>query len=495
VVVLAALVLAGGVVSAAAQETGAGPSAQGKKRCKIVKKKVHGKVRKVRVCHTVKPKPKPTVKSVSITLETSNAAVKPIAAADGGTITVTAGAGTKLTLTIPKDALLADTTVTITPVASVSGLPAGSRFLGGVQLAPEGTALAKDATLTVETPAAASAKSVRAIAWQGTGKTPVSYPATRTGSSVQIKVIHFSGYGADDGPSIPSNWPDVFRAAYPRIHQQMVQATTTDSVDFARNAISDWLGWERQLQLLGADDFMTNERRELQQELLPKVIKNMIDKSYERCKNQHDVAEELAFLRGVQRQAQLLGLDNLSDLAQSRVEQCASFELDFESVITWRTPDGSSTSDVRIQGLKLNAENGWTNEKTLEYFRFDFLPEVDPSPCTLTTSTRADEPFRAKLLSFGRPAESLPKPNVMEVFVGKVTEIVTITCPDGGTSGPSGFWNGGIAVLHNSWSFTIDDWDYVGTSLFARKTYSRSMPTGDSSVSEQTTFDLRHTPE
>jgi hypothetical protein len=457
---------------------------------------VHGHIKRVRVC--TKPKPKP-VKSVSLKLETDRAASKPIAAGAGGTVSATAASGTKLTLTIPKDALVADKTVTITPVASLAGLPKGSRFFGGVQLAPEGTGLLKDAMLTIETPVAASAKHLRAVAWEGQGKSPFSYKATRTGSTIQVKVIHFSGAGAGDMEGWASLSLAFLRGTHPQIRQLMVQATTTDSVAFARNAIERWLGWERQAELIGGDDFMADERRELREELLPKVIKNMIEKSYGRCRNQHDVLEELAFLGGVQRQVQLLGLNDLNDLARTRQEQCGTFELDFESVITWQTSAGSAVSDVRTHGLKLSPRNEWTNEQPLEYFSFDFLPGVDPSPCTLTTSKKVDEPFQAKIVSLGAPpSPDNPKPKiVVNVTVGKASETVFISCPmlppAGGTSG---YWNGGIAILHNmSPSFTIDDWEYAGTGLFARKTYTGSSPTGDGTVSEQTTFDLRHTPE
>lgn len=480
-------------LSASASPSRDVPAAAAKKKCKIVKNRVHGKIRKVRVC--TKPKPKPTVKSVSLKLDTGNAVSKPIAAANGGTITATAASGTKLTLTVPKDALLADTTVTMTPVTSISGLPKGLRFLGGVQLAPEGTSLGKDATLTVETPAAASAKHVRAIGWEGQGKNPYAYKATRTGSAVRIKVIHFSGVAAEDGEqqwaSVALEW---LRLTYHQVHDLMVQATTTDSLAFARAAIERWLNWERQAELLGGDDFMAKERRELREVLLPKVIKNAIEKSYERCKSQHDVTDARELLLEMQRQAQLLGLNDLSNLAQRRLEQCLSFELDFESLITWQVANGHGSSRVRVTALKLNAANNLANEAPLDYFGFEFIPDVDIGDCTLSTSIRVDAPFGARITSIQKTGDSAKIS--MNVTSGGATETQTGTCPN---SPPHTItfhlWEYFFIGLHQGSNFTINDWDYVGTSLFARKTYSNSFSDSVGTVTEQTSFELRHTPE
>jgi hypothetical protein len=495
---LAIVVLTAAVGSVATAARDAVPSADSKKRCKIVKKKVHGKVRKVRVCTTVKP----TIKNVSVKLETDRSVSKPIAAADGGTLTATSSSGAKLTLTIPKDALVAGKTVTMTPVASLAGLPKGLRFLGGVQLAPEGTALAKDATLTIETPAAASAKHVHAVAWDGTGKNPFTYAATRTGSTVRVKVIHFSGYAAEDGEqgwaTVALNW---LQLNYHQVRDLMTQATTTDSVALGRAALERWLEWERQAELLGGDNFMKNQRRELREELLPKVMKNMIEKSYDRCRTRHDVADELLFLTSAQRQAQLLGLDDLSGLAEEKQRKCASFELDFESVITW-VANGHVTSHVRVQALKLNASNNLTNDAPIEYLHFEFLPEAEGNGCTIETSTQPAEPFGATIVSLqgghDPPGEGGSPPKlVMNIFIGGATETIISVCPDEPTlTLPLGhWWQYGLTALHQGQSFTIGDWDYVGTSLFARKTYSRTAAVQDGQVTEQTTFDLRHTPE
>lgn len=120
-------------------------------KCRTVVRKVKGKRRRVRVCAKPKPKSPPaTRKDVSLTLERSRAASATVGAT-GGTISARAAGGAVLTVTVPAGALSEDTAVTVTPVAKLSGV-ANVRLLAGVELGPEGTALAKPATITLTLP-------------------------------------------------------------------------------------------------------------------------------------------------------------------------------------------------------------------------------------------------------------------------------------------------------------------------------------------------------
>ena len=88
----------------------------------------------------------PNPASVSVTPEPTLAASSRITTA-GGTLEATGSDGTVYELTIPADALLSDTTITLVPLAGVSGLDlSGGRFLG-VQLEPDGLRLFQPATL------------------------------------------------------------------------------------------------------------------------------------------------------------------------------------------------------------------------------------------------------------------------------------------------------------------------------------------------------------
>ena len=62
-----AVLLGAGVVGAGASGTDTA-----KKRCHFVKKKVHGKIKRVRVCTKPKPKPAPKVMNVSLSLDSTH---------------------------------------------------------------------------------------------------------------------------------------------------------------------------------------------------------------------------------------------------------------------------------------------------------------------------------------------------------------------------------------------------------------------------------------
>jgi hypothetical protein len=84
----------------------------------------------------------------------------------------------------------------------------------------------------------------------------------------------------------------------------------------------------------------------------------------------------------------------------------------------------------------------------------------------------------------------------MKVMAGVAEEEATVTCPGSDTRVEHhGLWSLGLQSLHGSLAFTVDKWQYVGQSVFARRTYSGSGVSYGDNVSEQTTFTLRHTPE
>ena len=104
-IVLAVMLL---VLATGALGAGASGEAPAKKRCHFVKKKVHGKIKRVRVCTKPKPKPKPKpapkATNVTLTLDGSHAATATVGK-DGGTVETQTASGAHITLTIPAGAL------------------------------------------------------------------------------------------------------------------------------------------------------------------------------------------------------------------------------------------------------------------------------------------------------------------------------------------------------------------------------------------------------
>jgi hypothetical protein len=71
--------------------------------------------------------------------------------AAGGQLTVSSAAGTRITLSVPPEALFRSEDVTITIVSTVSGLPFRGALLAAVRVTPDDLALRVPATLRVET--------------------------------------------------------------------------------------------------------------------------------------------------------------------------------------------------------------------------------------------------------------------------------------------------------------------------------------------------------
>lgn len=115
----------------------------------------------------------------------------------GGTLTTTGADGTVYSLTIPPNALLVETAITMTPIVSVSGgdLPNGSVL--GVDLQPSGLRLYRFADLSITPPHLDPAADIAGFGYEGAGDDVHRYPASLDAGRILLHVIHFSGAGAD----------------------------------------------------------------------------------------------------------------------------------------------------------------------------------------------------------------------------------------------------------------------------------------------------------
>jgi len=112
----------------------------------------------------------------------------------GGVVTATGADGTVFALLVPEDALPSSTTITLTPVAQLSGLPGSGSRLPAVQFGPDGLVFARRATLMI-TPASRINTPV-GLVYAGNGAGLSLVKARRQGSSLVLPVDHFSGAAA-----------------------------------------------------------------------------------------------------------------------------------------------------------------------------------------------------------------------------------------------------------------------------------------------------------
>ena len=485
--------LVGGVASSAAQVAGVMPAAvQAKKKCKVVKKKVRGKVRKVRVCKKVKPA-KPAAPSlpskVSVTLDSVHAATGSISAASGGTLS--AGSAT---LTVPPGAVAAATTVTMTPVTRLGGL--GGKVLGAVQFEPDGLRFQKPVSLTFPV---SSTSGLKGFSYTGDGSNFHLYPVKVESGKATLELIHFSGYGV--GEQLPPPAVVKLRQRLNSVVKPAVEQAKRDSKYFE---FATFRAWEFVLELaaLPTGEFVKfwDELQALEADLAV-ALRRLIDDQHQKCVDTHDIVQTAKHIRYalwlVLPLPRHQAIVDAAAYAREQVTKCESFELDMDSEIQSWNGGTRHVSKVQVRGVPLDHGNNWTNQGALDYSYSATLPLL-PSECTPTFNLVYLQPLKATLVS-GPPQwyEGGSPPAIsMKVYVGSVAEDYTWHCPNNDVTGRTYFWDLGMYSRHgNSPEFTISDWNYLGGSVLAQRVYSGTSVAYGDSVYEMTTFKLRHTPQ
>ena len=114
---------------------------------------------------------------------------------DGGKLKLKNAAGDSFVLTFPEGALLTDTRITATPIATTSGLPEGTGAITGLVLKPDGLELAATATLEI-TPKAPIPPAGR-LHWgfYEDGSDAFLHIPLQGTDSIILPIDHFSGAG------------------------------------------------------------------------------------------------------------------------------------------------------------------------------------------------------------------------------------------------------------------------------------------------------------
>jgi hypothetical protein len=136
--------------------------------------------------------------NIMSTLDSKSVAKAAIPTA-GGALSLTDAKGNKFTLTIPAHALLTTTTVTMTAVTSINGLPAGGSFNAGVQIEPNGLALLQPALLTIAPASPPAGGAVIPLGWHGTGQGVYLNIVQPQSNILTLALSHFSGAGVGTG--------------------------------------------------------------------------------------------------------------------------------------------------------------------------------------------------------------------------------------------------------------------------------------------------------
>ena len=331
----------------------------------------------------------------------STGAVSTVIDQAGGQITASGPDGTTYTLDIPAEDLFFPTTITMTPLADFTGLPFATQPTHrlGVEFEPQGLELVSPATLTITPKAPLPAAGVATFAYEGDGTGAGLVVHAQTDSTVKLSVEHFSGWTAtwpleneDWRQAADARQADIeaslaawIAAMLGKTRQEQLAGQPSESLEEIlanvsplvfekvlaprlRMALSDcteakaaaraWLGWSRQLQLLGvSDDEYKAWHGEMPDELRDDLWQQCLEKEARRCYQTGDLPHLMAFLLGFARQAELMGTELTAEqdaAGQKFLTTCGRYHL-----IVTSQQDGTGTNGVETTKAEREMDLQW----------------------------------------------------------------------------------------------------------------------------------------
>ncbi|MEX2547456.1 MAG: hypothetical protein WD830_06650 [Chloroflexota bacterium] len=482
----------------------------------------------------------PTPVDVDVVLDTNNT-VEAVIPVEGGSITATGADGTVYTLDIPSDALLVETMIGLTPVASLTGLPFGTQT-HAVQLSPDGLSLFNHAILTITPTEDLPVDEQIVFGYLEMGKDVILAAPVVDSNEIKINVLHFSGNGvtkgllADIEPERKRLGGDAERrlqnemagvlaaerqrqlagqpgqldfAAIEAIFRQYEEQVVKPRVDAAGEscaagqlALQTVLGLERQRQLLG----MEGNGLDQYAGLIDKVGRVCVIEEFELCVEEHIFHRMIAVWLGLERQSQLLGGGAEGAIREARdlTVKCLTFRLDYES--TGKNDLGGSSYESSVTSeiiLRYNPdENVISGEAELVNTDYDFKF----AGCTVNETTGGGTFSVFELIYVALPGASAEYDSGPEVFghisdfimnyhPGNSTEHASVSCPNSSTlEMPLPAWTTTFLATHidelGESGWTAIDWEIEGGELFGEKEWSLAK----GPISEEGTFELYHTP-
>ncbi len=301
-------------------------------------------------------------------LERDRAASAVIGAA-GGSLSASAADGTGFTLEVEAGSVPDGTTITMTPLSSVTHASWAGKLAGGVQLEPEGLALLHGGTLTVVPRHRLPVSRQVAFGYTGGGAGLHEVTLAKSRKRIEIPLAHFSGAGVGSAgpgagsPPAPSSdaafyeqlmagvtdayrrgdiGGDEWEEACASILEEQLRDIVAEEVppglgdDAAADvAIRDLLGYARAFALTtGQEDDPFNR-------VYPTVLKleeGKYERAQKRCAENHDLTELLNIYR-IDRNWQLLGQPEKSTDEDLR---CQRYRVEFKSEIDVHAGEGAS---------------------------------------------------------------------------------------------------------------------------------------------------------
>ncbi len=423
----------------------------------------------------------PNPVKVTVTRDSTHSASAMIPAA-GGTITATGSDGSRFTLTIPPKALDGDTTITMTPVSTMDGLPMSDGLVAAVHLEPEGLRFNAPVLLRIDPAREVPAEQQVGFGYLGGGADLHLYPLER-GRTIAMRMLHFSGGGvaagtpadvhalqqrapADPAAQLEQRIGDLFNAERTAqltgvkgdpefatklsallldfynhvVLPKLDAAKSTDDWRVMFDAVQTGVYYARLSELIGEDP-------EALSKLLPimePILVHAFDRAYYHCIRKVGGEQEAAMLMITVRHAALtiFGVDpNGPRFSQGKIDKCTaggamlpdSLELSFESAFLYEFSDTKATMKLGST-VKLNKTAGTTTYDTRGWTPIVYrdFKITTGSGCTSYTNAKANDGlWRVELMV--HPDGKIGMMWNFNALAGVPTEQMTIVqCPESG---------------------------------------------------------------
>jgi hypothetical protein len=306
---------------------------------------------------------------IAVTLDNETVSKK-IIAKTGGVLTLAAANGDLFELTIPANSLPRDMEIKLQKVKNIKhpNLSSTANY-SSVEISPDGTELKAPAILVLKPKHAFPISTLTPFQAQADGnETQLAMLIGKPNpNEIKLGLLHFSNYTISDEPSVDeiidhglsqnesiriSSWlnkkllekqktggdiskelDSAFKESFNKVILPSIMSVNTCAS--GRIAINNYLGWNRQLALVGADP-ATYFPPGFDIDLFS-MFKDVSEQCFElakmACYEQHSPVEVWQYSLGIMRQAQLLGAPDIAEKFQDLATKCSKFRFFMESEI------------------------------------------------------------------------------------------------------------------------------------------------------------------
>jgi hypothetical protein len=458
---------------------------------------------------------------------------------EGGSVAATGADGTTYTLTLPAGALLDPTTITLTPLSAIGGMPMRARLARAVQIGPSGRRLLKAATLSIAAPRLPARTQLTAFGFKPDGREFHLVPPTLGAGQVTLPVFELKGLGIATTTAaaryvfsrsrFPTAMGDQLQqvVAVPRAPRGVragaaqfppgdprnpleaqvmamalsIQVTAVSNIDLA---VFEYVVWDR----LAAASVLGPALRSQLAAVFRGNMLAQISLARASCVGNRDIAQMGRLLRYrdylFTSLATLVIPDVRFDIDRA-LERCLRFDLVYEVSIQGVngyneavTAQVKSTLPIRMTGL--GDTSSFFGQAPLELVAYSVGPE---SCWTHTWNVTPKDPFVLRRMRVGilreLGAERTPPTIDVTFNLGSLDEQVTHTCdgdPNSSYTDQQHAYDGAAAALLGGAAgsdFSLSWMGSGGSGEYASQSFTRSAQT-DGSYTGTFTFKLRHTP-